>query len=223
MLNVAITCKRLQSRYTGLVSETAGNEIGVSKDSVADDRRMAVFSRPYAECLQWSGLGEGALAHAGSHGRRYANLAMCLASRLASGAGFLTPSVEVAMRPEALARPEQTQSTPAVDAKNLREAIQNIDALSQDGFSEIAAIAGLALSRLEMPEGLLHLEDVAYALQAIRGKAQDTKNCINGEAESVGCNYTDAAVQRRFDARRATEAMRREQLRLCEHKQQVQQ
>ncbi|MDB0569815.1 hypothetical protein LBW59_03380 [Ralstonia solanacearum] len=127
------------------------------------------------------------------------------------------------MRPEALARPEQTQSTPAVDAKNLREAIQNIDALSQDGFSEIAAIAGLALSRLEMPEGLLHLEDVAYALQAIRGKAQDIKNCINGEAESVGCNYTDAAVQRRFDARRATEAMRREQLRLCEHKQQVQQ
>jgi len=101
--------------------------------------------------------------------------------------------------------------TTTSDAQKLREAIQNIDAMSQGGFSEIAAIAGLALSRLETPEWLLRMEDIARALQAIRSKAQDIENCINAEAESVGGNHTDAAMVRRFEARRAAEAMHRNQ------------
>jgi hypothetical protein len=95
-----------------------------------------------------------------------------------------------------------------VTIEKLGEAIENIDAMSQDGFSEIAAVAGLALSRLETPEGLLNLEDIAYALQLIRSKAQDIEAGINWEAEQVGCNYKDAAMLRRFEARRAAETLR---------------
>jgi hypothetical protein len=98
--------------------------------------------------------------------------------------------------------------TISIDTQKLREAIESMDAMSQSGFSEIAAFAGLALSRLETPEGWLNLEDIAYALQAIRSKAQDIENCINWEAEQVGCNYKDAAMCRRLDARRSAEAMR---------------
>lgn len=111
--------------------------------------------------------------------------------------------------PKAIARPEQTQTTPDHDTQDLRETIHNIDALSQGGFSEIAAVAGLALSRLEKPEGLLDLEDIAYALLAIRNKARDIENFINAEAESVGCNYKDAAQCRRFAAHRAAQEARR--------------
>ncbi|MGL6155744.1 MAG: hypothetical protein ACRC1O_03960 [Ralstonia mannitolilytica] len=98
--------------------------------------------------------------------------------------------------------------TATADAQQLRYTIESIDTMSQNAFSEIAAIAGLALSRLETPEGFLHPEDIAYALQAIRSKAQDIESCINAEAESVGCNYKDASMLRRFDAHRAAEAMR---------------
>ncbi|AST27437.1 hypothetical protein [Ralstonia pseudosolanacearum] len=111
--------------------------------------------------------------------------------------------------PKVHARPEQTQTPHAEDTQDLRYTINTIDAMSQSGFSEIAAIAGLALSRLETPEGYLHLEDIAYALQAIRNKARDIENCINAEAESVGCNYKDAAQRRRFAAHRAAQEARR--------------
>jgi hypothetical protein len=104
--------------------------------------------------------------------------------------------------PKVLATPEQTQTVHNEDTQQLRYTINTIDAMSQNAFSEIAAIAGLALSRLETPEGLLRLEDIAYALQAIRSKAHDIENCINAEAESVGCNYKDAAQRRRFAAHR---------------------
>lgn len=72
--------------YTFAVAETTAARIGVRNSSVADDRHSAVFFRPYTMCLlQWSGHGEGALAHAGSHGRRYANLVMCPATPIGVG------------------------------------------------------------------------------------------------------------------------------------------
>ncbi len=98
--------------------------------------------------------------------------------------------------------------TTTSDVQKLREAIENMDGLSQDAFSEIAAIASLALSRFETPNGYLSSEDIVYALRAIRSTAQSTENSINCEAEQVGCNHTDAAMVRRFEARRAAEAMR---------------
>lgn len=85
--------------------------------------------------------------------------------------------------------------------EKLRETIKNIDNLSQIGFSEIAAIANLALTALKTPDGYRHPQNIAYAFQVIRDKAQDIENCINAEAETVGCNYKDANLELRRVAR----------------------
>jgi len=89
------------------------------------------------------------------------------------------------------------------EAQKLRGVIEFMDCLSQGGLSEISSIAKLALSRLETPDGYDHLDDIANALAAIWGKADETQNCINAEAEQVGCNYIDEAWRRRLTAQRA--------------------
>lgn len=81
----------------------------------------------------------------------------------------------------------------------LRDAIESMDSLSESGFSEIASIAKMALAYLETPNVALHVEDIANALSAIQGKAEDIKNCINYQAEEVGCNYVDKAKIRRLN------------------------
>ena len=91
-------------------------------------------------------------------------------------------------------------STPEV--QTLRDTVELMDCLSQSGFSEISSVAKLALSRLETPDGCRHLDDIANALAAIWGKADDIQNCINSQAEEVGCNYVDDAKRRRWDALR---------------------
>ena len=86
------------------------------------------------------------------------------------------------------------------EVQKLRNAVEFMDCLSQGGFSEIASIAKLALSSLETPDGYRHLDNIANALKAIWGKADDIQNCINSQAEEVGCNYVDDAQRRRWDA-----------------------
>lgn len=92
--------------------------------------------------------------------------------------------------------------------RTLRIAISDIDCHSQCAFSEIRSIARLALFLLETPKGYQHLEDIANALNAIWGKAEDTENMINTIAEGLGCNYVDEARGRRWDAQ--TEARGRD-------------
>lgn len=93
------------------------------------------------------------------------------------------------------------------EVQKLRNTVEFIDCLSQGGFSEIASIAKLALSSLETPDGYRHLDNIANALKAIWGKADDTQNCIGREAEQVGCDYTDDDQLRRWAAfRQAREA-----------------
>lgn len=85
------------------------------------------------------------------------------------------------------------------DYQVLQNAIQTMDALSQEGFDQIIAISSLILKSLEVPRN--DLEDIAYSIMAIRGKAQDIMNCINGEAENVGCHHSDhESMHKRFDA-----------------------
>lgn len=97
----------------------------------------------------------------------------------------------------------KTPSAMTADAQKLRATVNYMDNLSQGGFSEIAAIAKLALMSLETPEGHRHLDNVVHALRNIWGRADDVQNSINCEAEEVGCNYVDEAEQRRQDARQA--------------------
>lgn len=85
------------------------------------------------------------------------------------------------------------------DYKELQDTIQTMDALSQEGFDQIIAISNLILKSLELPRN--DLEDIAHAIKAIKHKSQMIMDCINGEAENVGCQHSDhESMQRRFDA-----------------------
>lgn len=94
------------------------------------------------------------------------------------------------------------KTTTAAEVEELRAAIDLMDNLSQEGLSEITAIAKLALLSLESPDSYRHLDNIAHALKAIWSKANDTQDSINGEAERVGCNHVDKAERRRWDAQR---------------------
>lgn len=99
------------------------------------------------------------------------------------------------------------QGSECNDIEKLRAAVTDMDCLSQGGFSEIAAIAKLALASLEHPDGYLHSENIAHALRAIWVKADEVENCINYNAEEVGCNYRDPSTARRYAARAAAREM----------------
>lgn len=81
--------------------------------------------------------------------------------------------------------------TSSSDITRLQAAITDMDCLAQSGFSEISAIAKLALAALETPDSYTNLEIIAQALRAIWVKADDIENCVNFAAEQVGCNYKD--------------------------------
>jgi hypothetical protein len=93
-------------------------------------------------------------------------------------------------------------SESSADATKLRSTLESVDCLAQGGFSEIAAIARLALQSLEHPAGYQRLDNIAHALNAIWGKAEHIQSCISSEAERAGCSYVDDAERRRFDALR---------------------
>jgi len=80
--------------------------------------------------------------------------------------------------------------TKAHGVEDLLDTIKTMDALSQEGFSQIAAIASLALLAMETAAPN-DVANVVQALRAIRGKAYDIENCINTEAEMVGGNHVD--------------------------------
>ncbi|MDR0215907.1 MAG: hypothetical protein LBJ15_18190 [Comamonas sp.] len=92
------------------------------------------------------------------------------------------------------------QSTAEADTRKLMGAVEFMDGLAQEGFSVIAAVAKLALVSLETPEGHHNLSNIYFALEAIAGKAEEIQNCINHEAEKVGCSYTNDQWNRRRDA-----------------------
>ncbi len=95
----------------------------------------------------------------------------------------------------------ESRSSASADIKQLRSTVEFINCLSQGGFSEINAIAKLALAYLERPECYRNPEVIALALSAIWGTAESIENSINSEAERIGCNFTDEARARRVEAR----------------------
>lgn len=86
------------------------------------------------------------------------------------------------------------------DARAIRCALEDIDAQAQGGFSSIETLARLALAHLESPAAYRHMDWLAVILETIASRASDTQNCINSEAERVGCNYVGGAQRRRRDA-----------------------
>ena len=90
-----------------------------------------------------------------------------------------------------------------VTIEKLREAVHNVDAMSQEGFREIKAVARLTMFALMTPEGQRDTEAIANALQAIWNRAEQSESAINWEAEQVGLQYTDPDMVRRYEAVRA--------------------
>ncbi|MCU7836051.1 MAG: hypothetical protein KZQ83_12485 [gamma proteobacterium symbiont of Taylorina sp.] len=78
------------------------------------------------------------------------------------------------------------------DAKRLQRAITDMDALSQEGFSKIEGTSNLAVKALEQSR---QSDDELNAFKAISGIAIDLMNCINCEAEEVGCHYTTRKIE----------------------------
>ena len=90
----------------------------------------------------------------------------------------------------------------------LKVTVTTIDNLSQDGLSEISALAGMALKLMETEAAYLWPESIAQVLNAIKGRSEDLENLIGCEAERVGCNYIDEALARRREARFAADSLR---------------
>ena len=93
----------------------------------------------------------------------------------------------------------------------LRDTIEEMDGLSQEGFTQIAAMAKLALLSFEQPDmykNRLALGDLATLLSIIRSTATDFQNCINVTAERMGCNSVDKAQQRRLAAQSLANAVK---------------
>lgn len=90
----------------------------------------------------------------------------------------------------------------STEVQKLRNALHDVDALAQGGLSSIETLARLALVHLESPAAYRGMDWLAVVLETIAASAGDTMNCINGEAERVGCNYACGAQRRRSDAER---------------------
>lgn len=86
------------------------------------------------------------------------------------------------------------------DSKILHAVIKDIDALSQNAFSEIVAAADLLLNWMESPESYQRMSVIADVLTLISYRAQETRETIEHEAKSVGCGYVDLDSKRRLEA-----------------------
>jgi hypothetical protein len=86
------------------------------------------------------------------------------------------------------------------DIQKLRNLITDIDALAQEGFFEISAIASLALKSLEKPESYRDIENITQALLVIKSKADCINDCIGNEAEQVGCGCVNQFKDSRWRA-----------------------
>lgn len=90
----------------------------------------------------------------------------------------------------------QVQAAPiySEETHRLRNKITDIDALSQEGFSEIAAIARRALKELEsISVDARSGHTITQTLVAIEEKAMGIQDCISFEAGAVGCGLARSA------------------------------
>ncbi len=71
--------------------------------------------------------------------------------------------------------------------QELKKAIEFIDGLSQSELSEIISISRMASACLQTLDAVNN-KYIVNALSVIRSKAETMMNCINAQAEEVGCN-----------------------------------
>ena len=92
--------------------------------------------------------------------------------------------------------PNLLEDNPVCNSVNqLQGTITDMDALAQGAFSEIAAIARLAIKSIDT--GLSHerhTDDIKQALHAIWCKADTIKEYTGSEAEGVGCSSLEVTA-----------------------------
>ena len=91
----------------------------------------------------------------------------------------------------------EAAALPAADIKRLRATITDMDAISQEGFGHIEALAQVALMALQTPDGHRFIEMIAKTLESIATIAQTSMDSVNSGAEAVGCNWVDVAWKKR--------------------------
>lgn len=75
------------------------------------------------------------------------------------------------------------------DAKKLKNCIEEMDQLSQSGFSKINALSNIIRTALGNNKKPLSHRELLPALQQIESIALDHENLINCLAEEAGCNF----------------------------------
>ncbi|KAK2701804.1 hypothetical protein QYM36_019559 [Artemia franciscana] len=76
--------------------------------------------------------------------------------------------------------------------QQLETSIKDIDANSQEGLSNISVLTRMAeilLKSVDKTSG--EISDAIQALIIIRTKAGELENCINSQAELLGCNWVE--------------------------------
>jgi hypothetical protein len=82
-----------------------------------------------------------------------------------------------------------TAPAKSTDLHQLHNTIESMDGISQEGCSEIIAIAKLTLAFLERDDRLQDIETVSHAIHAIWSKAAGMQNDINAQAGELGCGH----------------------------------
>ncbi len=78
--------------------------------------------------------------------------------------------------------------------QRLESSVTDIDAISQEGLTEITALCRMTQFVLEMTgdkKGIV--KDLYQVLNIIKTKAGELENCINSQAELLGCNWIEGA------------------------------
>lgn len=101
----------------------------------------------------------------------------------------------------------QAAALPAADAQRLSGAIKDMDAMSQEGFNRIEALARVALMALETPAAHRAPEMLAGVLEAIASTAQASRDAVACSAEDVGCRWVIRSELRRLEAARKAAAL----------------
>ena len=75
------------------------------------------------------------------------------------------------------------------DIDKLKNHIEEMDHLSQDGFSKVSALANILSAALGNEKKPPKTSDLLPIFRQIDSVAQDHENLINCLAEEVGCNF----------------------------------
>lgn len=92
------------------------------------------------------------------------------------------------------------ESGVSTDLLKLQSTLADVSALSRAAFTQIDALAGMALKLMETESAYQWPEAIAQVLEVIRNKSVETNDLVDYQAGEVGCSSPDHAAYRRLTA-----------------------